>query len=91
MDAKELKKIYEIEEYVTTKNCVGRVGSKYYVLPAEMTAVDAIKIVANKMKVGVNRVLETRGYVQDNRLFLRKSWEKVPMGAVDVWAMTVRG
>ena len=90
MEVKELKKLYEIEEYVTTKNCMGKEGQKWFVLHAEMTAIDAIKLVANKLHVGSEKVLETRGYVQNDKLFLRNSWEKVPKGATDVWAISLR-
>ena len=90
MEVKELKKLYEIECYVTTKGCDGKEGKKWYVLPAEMSAVDAIKMAANKLHVGSDKILETRGFVVGDKLYLRKSWQKVPMGAVDVWAITVR-
>ena len=90
MKVKELKELYEIEEFVTTENCEGELFEKWFVLPAEMSAIDAIKLVANKLHVSNDKVAETRGYVVENKLYLRKSWEKVPEGAEDVWAMTVR-
>lgn len=90
MEVKELKKLYEIECYVTTKDCDGKEGKKWYVLPAEMSAVDAIKLVANMLHIGTSKLVETRGYVLDDKLFLRKSWDKVSKGTEDVWAITVR-
>ena len=91
MKASELMERYTMMTYVTTKECEGVEGQKWHLLPAEMTAVDAIRFVANKLKISQDKVLETRGYVKNDCLYLRKSWEKVPKGAVDVWAMSVRG
>ena len=90
MKANELKQ-YTMRTFITTKECDGVEGKKWYLLPAEMTCIDAIRYVANKLKIGQDKLLESRGYVLKDALYLRKSWEKVPKGAEDVWVVTVRG
>lgn len=90
MQTSELKKLYTVKSFTSTKECDGEPGTRWYVLPGEMSAIDAIKLVADKLHVSKDKVTETRGYVLDDKLYLRKSWEKVPTGASDVWAMTVR-
>ena len=85
MQTGKLKEIYTAREFH------GEDGGKWYVLPGEMTAIDAIKLIADKLHISKDKVQETKGYVKNGIfLYLRKSWEKVPAGAADVWAMTVR-
>ncbi len=90
MQTSELKKLYTVKEFITTEGCEGKVGTKWYVLPAEMTAIDAIKLVADKLHISKDKVQETQGYVRGDKLYLRNSWEKAPKGTSDVWALTVR-
>lgn len=90
MTTSELKKIYTIEDFITTEECEGKVGARWYVLPGEMTAIDAVKMVADKLHVSKDNIVESRGYVCNNKLYLRKSWEKKPNGTKDVWALVVR-
>lgn len=84
MQTSKLKKLYTVREFYADD------GSKFYVLPGEMSAIDAIKLIADKLHISNDKVRETRGYVEGNFLYLRKSGDPVPEGAVDVWAMTVR-
>lgn len=90
MTTSELKKIYTIEDFTTTKECKGKDGARWYVLPGEMTAIDAVKMVADKLHISKDNIVESKGYVCNNKLYLRKSWEKKPNGTKDVWAVTVK-
>lgn len=90
MKSNELASIYTIKNFITTEECNGVKGTRWYVLPGEMSAIDAIKLVAHKLHISKDKVTETRGYVFDNKLYVRKAWEKVPTGASDVWALIVR-
>ena len=85
MQTGELKELCAVKEFHADD------GGKWYVLPGEMTAIDAIKLIADKLHISKDQVQETRGYVKDGVfLYLRRSWENVPTGAAAVWAMTVR-
>lgn len=90
MTTSELKRIYTIEVFTTTEEDEGRVGTKWYVLPGEMTAIDTVKMVADKLHISKDNIVESRGYVRNGKLYLRKSWEKKPNGTKDVWALVVR-
>ncbi len=85
MNIKELKEQYKIEIFY------GESNEKWYVLPAEMSVIDAIRMVADKAKVSMDKILETRAYVAYNNLFTMTSWEIAPPSATRiVWALTVR-
>lgn len=87
MNIKELKETYGVSTFYDED------GKRWYAVFSDISAIDAIRLVADKAKVSMDRIIETRGYIGGTRhdlLFLRSSWEKVPKNAWDVWALTVR-
>lgn len=62
----------------------------WYVLQGDIPALEAIKQVAKAIKISADKIVETRGYVRDDQLFLCKTGEKIPRGSKAVWAITRR-
>lgn len=62
----------------------------WYVLQGDIPALEALKQAAKQIKSSVDRIVETRGYVIDDQLFLCKTGEKIPRGSKAVWAITRR-
>lgn len=84
MKTSELKKFYTVEKF---KGIDG--NPDFYVLPREMTVIDALKLVGSLTHIGVDKLIETAGYIKDNQLFLCGSKDEVK-GTRAVWAVTRR-
>ncbi len=62
----------------------------WYVVDGKLPALEAIKQVAKQIKSSVDKIVETRGYVMDDQLFLCKTGEEIPHNSNAVWAITRR-
>ena len=83
MEINDLKN-YNVEQYVDDDT-----KETYYVVDGELSAIDAIKLVANRLHVNKDNVRETRGYVIGDKMYFAKSSEKVLANATKVWSVSV--
>lgn len=83
MEIKDMED-YEIERYWSDET-----KTRYYVVSGELSAADAVMLVANRLHKNSDRVHETRGYTQGNYLYCVGAKEKIPADCAEVWAITI--
>lgn len=58
-------------------------------MSGELSAADAVKLVANRLHENSNRVHETRAYTQGDYLYFAGAKEEIPSDCTEVWALTI--